>query len=109
MLREDLRTMGEAIVNYTMYEEQAPQSLKDFVRLHYLYEIPCGPGLPANGLEHAFCRKRSVRRTGGKKDAGFGRCLLEMSQNWQQWESVRYVVAAAGPPCKNRKVVCHRS
>ena len=45
-LKEDLRTMREAIWHYTEYEEQAPQSLEDLVRLHYLYEIPSDPVCP---------------------------------------------------------------
>jgi hypothetical protein len=33
-------------VNYTEYEEEAPRSLEDLVRLHYLYEIPTDPVCP---------------------------------------------------------------
>jgi hypothetical protein len=34
-LKEDLRTMREAIENYAIYERQAPQSLEDLVRANY--------------------------------------------------------------------------
>jgi len=42
-LKEALRTMREAIENYTTYEQQAPQSLEDLVRANYLFEIPRDP------------------------------------------------------------------
>jgi hypothetical protein len=45
-LKEDLRTIRSAIANYTEYEEEAPQSLEDLVRLHYLYKIPTDPVCP---------------------------------------------------------------
>ena len=54
LLKEDLLTMCEAIENYTMNEEVAPQSLEDLVLLHYLYEIPTDPVCPQMGWKIHF-------------------------------------------------------
>jgi general secretion pathway protein G len=42
-LHSDLRTMRDAIENYTMDKQQAPQSLEDLVEGHYLREVPTDP------------------------------------------------------------------
>ena len=42
-LHSDLRTMRDAIDNYTMDKQQAPQSLEDLVEGHYLREVPTDP------------------------------------------------------------------
>jgi general secretion pathway protein G len=43
VLKKDLQTMREAIDNYTMDKQQAPQSLQDLVDGHYLRQIPVDP------------------------------------------------------------------
>jgi general secretion pathway protein G len=43
VLRKDLQTMREAIDNYTLDKQQAPQSLQDLVDAHYLRNIPNDP------------------------------------------------------------------
>lgn len=43
VLRKDLQTMREAIDNYTLDKQQAPQSLQDLVDGHYLRNIPNDP------------------------------------------------------------------
>lgn len=43
VLKQDLQTMRQAIDNYTMDKQQAPQSLDDLVTAHYLREIPIDP------------------------------------------------------------------
>lgn len=43
VLRKDLQTMREAIDNYTLDKQQAPQSLQDLVDSHYLRNIPNDP------------------------------------------------------------------
>jgi general secretion pathway protein G len=43
VLKQDLQTMRQAIDNYTMDKQQAPQSLEDLVDAHYLREIPVDP------------------------------------------------------------------
>jgi len=43
VLRQDLQTMRQAIDNYTLDKQQAPQSLDDLVDGHYLREIPIDP------------------------------------------------------------------
>jgi general secretion pathway protein G len=43
VLRKDLQTMREAIDNYTLDKQQAPQSLQDLVDGHYLRSIPNDP------------------------------------------------------------------
>ena len=42
-LRSDLRTMREAIQQYTLDKQQAPQSLDELVSAGYLREIPTDP------------------------------------------------------------------
>src|SRR3974377_471934 len=39
-LKQDLQTMRQAIDNYTLDKQQAPQSLDDLVQAHYLREVP---------------------------------------------------------------------
>ncbi len=43
VLKEDLQTMRQAIDNYTLDKQQAPQSLDDLVEAHYLREVPNDP------------------------------------------------------------------
>ena len=43
VLKKDLQTMREAIDNYTMDKQQAPQSLQDLVDGNYLRQIPVDP------------------------------------------------------------------
>jgi len=43
VLRQDLQVMRQAIDNYTLDKQQAPQSLDDLVDAHYLREIPMDP------------------------------------------------------------------
>jgi general secretion pathway protein G len=43
VLKQDLQTMRQAIDNYTLDKQQAPQSLEDLVEGHYLREIPIDP------------------------------------------------------------------
>ena len=43
VLKLDLQTMRQAIDNYTLDKQQAPQSLEDLVEAHYLREIPVDP------------------------------------------------------------------
>jgi general secretion pathway protein G len=43
VLKQDLQTMRQAIDNYTLDKQQAPQSLEDLVDSHYLREIPIDP------------------------------------------------------------------
>src|SRR5208283_5735547 len=43
VLKQDLQTMRQAIDNFTMDKQQAPQSLDDLVTAHYLREIPVDP------------------------------------------------------------------
>jgi general secretion pathway protein G len=42
-LRQDLQVMREAIDNYTLDKEAAPQSLEDLKNANYLREIPLDP------------------------------------------------------------------
>jgi general secretion pathway protein G len=42
-LKQDLRVMRQAIDQYTLDKQQAPQSLQDLVNGHYLKEIPTDP------------------------------------------------------------------
>lgn len=43
VLKKDLMTMREAIDNYTLDKQQAPQSLDDLVQGGYLRQVPLDP------------------------------------------------------------------
>lgn len=43
VLKKDLQTMREAIDNYTLDKQQAPQSLQDLVEGNYLRQVPLDP------------------------------------------------------------------
>lgn len=43
VLKKDLMTMREAIDNYTLDKQLAPQSLQDLVDAHYLRQVPNDP------------------------------------------------------------------
>jgi general secretion pathway protein G len=43
VLKQDLQTMRQAIDNFTLDKQQAPQSLDDLVDGHYLREVPVDP------------------------------------------------------------------
>jgi general secretion pathway protein G len=43
VLKKDLQTMREAIDNYTLDKQQAPQSLQDLVDAHSLRQVPVDP------------------------------------------------------------------
>jgi general secretion pathway protein G len=43
VLKQDLQTMRQAIDNYTLDKQAAPQSLDDLVDAHYLREVPLDP------------------------------------------------------------------
>lgn len=43
VLKQDLQTMRQAIDNFTLDKQQAPQSLEDLVDAHYLREVPVDP------------------------------------------------------------------
>jgi len=43
VLKKDLQTMREAIDNYTLDKQQAPQSLEELVEGNYLRQIPLDP------------------------------------------------------------------
>jgi general secretion pathway protein G len=43
VLKQDLQTMRQAIDNYTLDKQAAPQSLDDLVEAHYLREVPLDP------------------------------------------------------------------
>ena len=43
VLKQDLQTMRQAIDNYTLDKQQAPQSLDELVDAHYLREVPVDP------------------------------------------------------------------
>ena len=51
VLKQDLQTMRQAIDNYTLDKQQAPQSLEDLVDAHYLREVPVDPICHVNDWE----------------------------------------------------------
>ena len=58
VLKQDLQTMRQAIDNYTLDKQQAPQSLQDLVDAHYLREVPLDPVCHAKRLGSAHRRYR---------------------------------------------------
>lgn len=48
VLRQDLKVMRDAIDQYTLDKEKAPQSLQDLVAANYLKEIPKDPVTGSN-------------------------------------------------------------
>ena len=51
VLKQDLQTMRQAIDNYTLDKQEAPQSLQDLVDAHYLREVPMDPICHTNDWE----------------------------------------------------------
>jgi general secretion pathway protein G len=54
-LKQDLRMMRDAIDNYTLDKQHAPQSLQDLVDGHYLQEIPTDPFTGKKDWVPQFC------------------------------------------------------
>ncbi len=57
--------MRQAIDNYTLDKQQAPQSLDDLVDAHYLREVPVDPDHSSERLGHTFRRHGSHSGTIG--------------------------------------------
>jgi len=51
VLKQDLQTMRQAIDNYTLDKQEAPQALQDLVDAHYLREVPVDPICHTNDWE----------------------------------------------------------
>lgn len=54
VLKSDLKVMREAIENYSVDKEAAPQSLEDLVTAHYLHEVPKDPMTGAADWQPVF-------------------------------------------------------
>ena len=54
VLKSDLKVMREAIENYSVDKEAAPQSLEDLVSAHYLHEVPKDPMTGAADWQPVF-------------------------------------------------------
>src|SRR4029077_5493705 len=54
VLHNDLKVMRQAIDNYTLDKEAAPQSLEDLQQAGYLREIPIGPMTQARDWQPKF-------------------------------------------------------
>jgi general secretion pathway protein G len=69
VLKQDLQTMRQAIDNYTLDKQQAPQSLDDLVEGHYLREIPVDPvSHQKDWVTHISDSVMSPEQTGGGID-----------------------------------------
>src|SRR5277367_6586366 len=53
-LRDDLHVMREAIDNYTVDKQAAPQSVEDLQQAHYLREVPTDPMTRAKDWQPVF-------------------------------------------------------
>src|SRR6266403_75790 len=88
-LKMDLRTMRQAIDQYTMDKQHPPQSLRDLVNGHYLRQIPTDHVHAKRGLGTSLRRQRDRPRAYGRwnyrRSFGYG-------SNRQEWLCVQHVV-----------------
>lgn len=69
VLKKDLMTMREAIDNYTLDKQQAPQSLDDLVQGGYLRQVPLDPITQQNDwVVHTSDAVMTPEQTGGGID-----------------------------------------
>jgi general secretion pathway protein G len=69
VLKQDLQTMRQAIDNYTLDKQQAPQSLDELVEAHYLREVPIDPiSRQVDWVTHFSDTVLSPDQTGGGID-----------------------------------------
>ena len=74
VLKEDLQTMRQAIDNYTLDKQQAPQSLQDLVEGHYLRSVPVDPVCRQEWVLHFSDTVISPDQTGSGVDDVHSAC-----------------------------------
>ena len=74
VLKEDLQTMRQAIDNYTLDKQQAPQSLQDLVDGHYLRAVPVDPVCRQDWVLHFSDTVVSPDQTGSGVDDVHSSC-----------------------------------
>ena len=74
VLHEDLQTMRQAIDNYTLDKQQAPQSLQDLVDSHYLRAAPVDPVCRAEWVLHFSDSVITPEQTGSGVDDVHSSC-----------------------------------
>ena len=74
VLKQDLQTMRQAIDNYTLDKQQAPQSLQDLVDGHYLRAVPVDPVCRQDWIVHFSDTVISPDQTGSGIDDVHSSC-----------------------------------
>ena len=74
VLKQDLQTMRQAIDNYTLDKQQAPQSLQDLADGHYLRAVPVDPICRQDWVLHFSDTVISPDQTGGGIDDVHSSC-----------------------------------
>ena len=74
VLKQDLQTMRQAIDNYTLDKQQAPQSLQDLVEGHYLRSVPVDPVCRQEWVLHFSDTVISPDQTGSGVDDVHSAC-----------------------------------
>lgn len=74
VLKEDLQTMRQAIDNYTLDKQQAPQSLQELVDGHYLRAVPIDPVCRQEWVLHFSDTAISPDQTGSGIDDVHSAC-----------------------------------
>ena len=74
VLKEDLQTMRQAIDNFTLDKQQAPQSIQDLVDGHYLARAPVDPVCRQDWVPHFSDQVISPDQTGSGMDDVHSSC-----------------------------------
>jgi general secretion pathway protein G len=74
VLKEDLQTMRQAIDNFTLDKQQAPQSIQDLVDGHYLRTVPVDPVCRQDWTLHFSDQVISPDQTGSGIDDVHSSC-----------------------------------
>jgi general secretion pathway protein G len=74
VLKQDLQTMRQAIDNYSLDKQQAPQSLQELVDGHYLRSVPVDPVCRQEWVLHFSDQVISPDQTGSGIDDVHSSC-----------------------------------
>ena len=74
VLKEDLQTMRQAIDNFTLDKQQAPQTIQDLVDGHYLRSVPVDPVCRQDWTLHFSDQVISPDQTGSGVDDVHSSC-----------------------------------
>lgn len=74
VLKQDLQTMRQAIDNYTLDKQQAPQAIQDLVDAHYLRAAPVDPVCKQDWVLHFSDQVISPDQSGSGVDDVHSSC-----------------------------------